>query len=83
MNESMSEKHKNIVFFSKCLLRHDVVRVLCRSVRFCTGHVVMVSLNLTYLHCLQHSLFEHIFNLYYLHSICVNDTCFNITNILL
>jgi len=25
----------------------------------------MVPLNLTYLHCLQHSLFEHIFNLYY------------------
>jgi len=27
-----SEKHKTIVFFSKCLSRHDVVRVLCRSV---------------------------------------------------
>jgi len=26
-----SEKHKHIVF-SKCLVRHDVVRVLCRSV---------------------------------------------------
>ena len=26
-----SENYKNIVF-SKCLLRHDVVRVLCRSV---------------------------------------------------
>jgi len=26
----------------------------------------MVPLNLTYLHCLQHSLFEHFFNLYYL-----------------
>ena len=25
----------------------------------------MVPLNLTYLHCLQHSLFEHLFNLYY------------------
>ena len=34
--------------------------VLCVS--FCTGHVVMVPL--TYLHCLQHSLFEHLFNLY-------------------
>jgi len=29
------------------------------------GHFVMVPLNLTYLHCLQHSLFEHLFNLYY------------------
>jgi len=46
-------------------LRHDVVRVLCRCVcKFFTGHFVMVPLNLTYLHCLQHSLFEHFFNLY-------------------
>jgi len=52
--------------FSKCLLRHDVVRVfvvLCVS--FCTGHFVIVTLNLAYLHCLQHSLFKHLFNLYY------------------
>ena len=26
----------------------------------------MVPLNMTYLHCLQHSLFEHLFNLYYI-----------------
>jgi len=25
----------------------------------------MVPLNLTYLHCLQHSLFEHLFNIFY------------------
>jgi len=36
--------------------------VLCVS--FCTVHFVMVPLNLTYLHCLQHSSFEHLFNLY-------------------
>jgi len=30
-----------------------------------TYHFVMVPLNLTYLHCLQQSLFEHFFNLYY------------------
>jgi len=30
----------------------------------CTGHFVMVPLNMTYLHCLQQSLFEHLFNLY-------------------
>jgi len=30
--------------------------VLC--IGFCTGHFVMVPLNLTYLHCLQHSFFE-------------------------
>ena len=29
------------------------------------GHFVMVPLNLTYLHCLQHSFFECLFNLYY------------------
>jgi len=28
------------------------------------SHFVMVPLNMTYLHCLQHSLFEHLFNLY-------------------
>jgi len=38
--------------------------VLCVS--FCTGHFVMVPLNLTYRHCLQHFFFEHLFNLFYL-----------------
>jgi len=38
--------------------------VPCAS--FCTGHFVMVPLNMTYLHCLQHSLFEHLFNLYHI-----------------
>ena len=33
-------------------------------VSFCTGHFVMVPLIMTYLHCLQQSLFEHLFNLY-------------------
>ena len=37
--------------------------VLCVS--FCSGPFVMVPLNLTYLHCVQHYLFEHLFNLYY------------------
>ena len=31
----------------------------------CTGHFAMVPLNLTSaLHCLQHSFFEHLFNVY-------------------
>jgi len=36
------------------------------TVQFFTGHFVMVPLSMTYLHvhCLQHSLFEHFFNLY-------------------
>ena len=52
---------------SKCMLRHDVVRIFCvfPYVSFCTGHFVMVPLNMTYLHCLQHSLFEPLFNLYW------------------
>jgi len=55
--------------FSKCLLRHDVVRVFCvvPCASFCTGHFVMVQLKMTYLHCLQHSLFKHLFNLYLKH----------------
>jgi len=54
--------------FSKFQLPHGVVRVFvsfCVLV-FCTGHFVMVPLNLTYLHCLQHFSFEHLFNLYLL-----------------
>ena len=39
--------------------------IIVPCVSFCTGHFVMVPLNMTYLHCLQHSLFEHLFNLYY------------------
>jgi len=46
---------------SWCCTRFCVV--LCIS--FCTGHFVMVPLNLTYLHCLKHSLFKHLFNLYF------------------
>ena len=37
--------------------------VLC--VCLCAGHIVIVPLNLTCLHCLQHSFFEHLFNLYF------------------
>jgi len=32
---------------------------------FCTGHFVMVPLNMTCLHGLQHSLFVHLFHLFY------------------
>ena len=49
-----SYKHKNIVFLNFCCVMMLYV-FLCRSVcLFCTGHFVMVPLNLTYLHCLQH-----------------------------
>jgi len=49
------------------MLRPGVVRVFVSFCvfSFCTDHLHMVPLNLTYLHCLQHSLFKHLFNLYY------------------
>jgi len=38
----------------------------------CIGHFVTVPLNFAFLHCLQHSFFEHIFNLYlYLYMVTV------------
>jgi len=60
-------KNTKIVFYFLIVCCAMVFYVfLCRSVCwFCTGHFVMVPLNLTYLHCLQHSFFEHLFNLYY------------------
>jgi len=52
-------------------LRHDVVRVfvsLCVLV-FVRAILSWLPLDLTCLHCLQHSLFEHLFNLYWLSSV--------------
>jgi len=43
---------------------------------FCTGHFAMVPLNLTFLHCLQHSLFDHFFNLYYCLYLLYNQNIF-------
>jgi len=42
-----------------------IAALMFLCVGFCTGHFVMGLLNLTCLHCLQHSFFEHLFNLYY------------------
>ena len=51
---------------SKCMLRLGVLRDVCvvMCVGFCKGHFLKVPLNLTHLHCLQHSLIEHLLNLY-------------------
>ena len=38
------------------------------SIVFCRDLCHVVAICLTYLHCLQHSLFEHLFNLYYAQS---------------
>jgi len=54
------------VVFSKCLLYLGVVCVFVLfCLGFCTDHFVVIRLNLTCLHCLQHSFFEHLLNLYY------------------
>jgi len=51
---------------------------LCRPVCgvFVPAIFVMVPLNMTYLHYLQHSFFEHLFNLYC--NIIKNITCFSL-----
>ena len=46
------------MFFYLSLMKVAILNYIC------TGHFVMVPLNMTYLHCLQHSLFEYLFNLY-------------------
>ena len=56
---------KNSFFLNACCVMVFYVFCVVLSVGFCTGHFIMVSLNLTYLHCLPHSFFEHLFNLYY------------------
>jgi len=68
------QKHKyniwwqnNIVAVTRTSYENQVLRVLCCSVClfvFCTGHFVMVTLNLICLHGLQHSFFKHLFNWY-------------------
>jgi len=62
--------------FCDCLV--NVFVSFCVLV-FCTGHFVIVPFNLTYLHCLQHSFFEHLFNLYIYIFFSINnsiDKCF-------
>jgi len=65
-NNLYSKKHSVIeTHTNKFMLNIYCVLVLCVFVCFCTGRYVMVSLNLTCLHCLQHYYFEHLFNLYH------------------
>jgi len=45
-------------------LKLCIHRVLWCSVCSCTGHFVMVPINLTCPHCLHHLFFEHFFNLH-------------------
>jgi len=70
INKKESEKRKHtiniLLFFLNVCCSLGVLRVrLCCSVCWVfSGHFFMVPLNLTYLHCLQHSFFEHLFLLY-------------------
>ena len=53
------------IVISLCLLRPCLLRVLWCSVCFCTGHFVMMPINLTCPHWLQHVFFEHLLHLYF------------------
>jgi len=59
------QTQKYSVFLNVCCAMMVYVFCIVLCVSFCTGHFVMVPLNLIYLHCLQYSLFEHLFNLYF------------------
>ena len=54
-------------FLNECCVLVFYVLFLVMRVCLCTGHFVMVPLNLTgmYIHWFQHSFFGHLFNLYY------------------
>jgi len=45
---------KTTTVYSKCLFCTSCCSAYFMLFYFCTGHFVMVPLNLTYLHCLQH-----------------------------
>jgi len=69
-------------FSPKCLLRHGVSTCFCvvLCVGFCTGHLVMMPLNLTYLHCL-HYFFEHLFILYYVQKLTSEKRYYSLTTL--
>jgi len=62
---NIQQTQKILYFYSVCMLLLCALRVfVVICVCLCIGHLVMVPLNFAFLHCLQHSFFEHIFNLY-------------------
>ena len=64
-NKKQKNRKTQKIVISLCLLRPCLLRVLWCSVCFCTGHFVIVPINLTCPHCLQHFFFEHLLHLYY------------------
>ena len=65
-NKKQKNRKTQKIVISLCLLRPCLLRVLWCSVCFCMGHFVMVPINLTCPHCLQHFFFEHLLHLYFL-----------------
>ena len=66
-NWKLKNNRKKVISYSICLLRLCILRVLWCSVCFCTSHFVMVPINLTCPHCLQHIFIKHLFYLYIAH----------------
>ena len=58
--------HKKVVFWMSVAYWCSTCFCIVLCVFLCTDHFVIVPFKLTCLHCLQHSFFEHLFNLYYL-----------------
>jgi len=68
---------------SKCLLNIGVLGVFVLfCCLFCTGHFVIIPLNMACLHCLQHCFFEHLFNLYFTDKHYQWNTTFTFTEII-
>jgi len=69
VSDFMFQFYINCLLFFLFYLYLNFLLIMTRlpslCVGFCTGYFVTVPLNLTYLHCLQHSFFGHLFNLYY------------------
>ena len=63
-NKNQKNRKTQKIVISLCLLRRCLLRVLWCSVCFCTGHFVMVPINLICPHCLQHFFFDYLLHLY-------------------
>ena len=64
--ENPKNTHKKVFFYMSGASSVSTCFCVILCVGFYMGHFVMVSLNLTYLHSLQHPFFEHLFNVYYI-----------------
>ena len=58
--------YSTFLFLNVCCVLLLYVFLCCSVCLFCMGHFVMVPLNKTCVHCLQHYFIENLFNLYYI-----------------